>query len=146
MNYKEIGYYIVVIILSILILNFLTLNQIEINDKVERLDVEEIIGLLIINKILGFTLGVLVKWRLVIQYFKGNFGINLKLIPGLLIFLLSFIPSITIAKIFGLGIPFPQGPIGLNIIYAPFLHGNVQLPLSVIAGVLVTEGLYKNKV
>lgn len=143
MNYKKITWYVLVVILGVLLFNLLTANNIKMQYAANRIEVEEVVKLHFPRVIYGLLLGLLVKWQIIIQCFKGNIHLNFKLIVGTIIFLTSLIPPVVAMQFLSLASPFPQGPIGMNMIKAPFLDGTNQLVLSVMAGVLIAEGFHE---
>ncbi|MCC5912690.1 MAG: hypothetical protein JJT76_19915 [Clostridiaceae bacterium] len=145
MNYKKITCYVLVTILGILLFNLLTANHLEMQQAANKLEAEKLPRLHFIRVIYGLLLGLLVKWQIIIESFKGNKQLNLKLLLGVMLFLISLIPPITAMEQFSINMPFPRASIGMNMIKAPFLYGFNQLVLSVVSGVVIAEGFYKEQ-
>jgi len=155
-NYREVGAYLLVFITGLFLLQLITSANLEMTRLGQRLQGEEIVIPFLIRALGGLMFGALIKWRSLYRIIKGNLQLNLKLIPGVLLALISFIPQHYFFYIYRINVPLLLNPSvqlshGLNSILrslfiAPLQHGSISLVLSVAAGVLIVEGLYKAEV
>ncbi len=156
---KKIGAYVAVFLLGVLLLQLMASANIKLMEASQRLEVDEMVAPYLIRSTAAILMGMLVKWRRVLEIIKKGFRFNLKLVPGIVLGLISLIPPYQLFYYFRIGrfLPavdfsnisslFSLGLEGLltTLFIAPlFSGGGIVLVLSVVAGVLIVEGLNNN--
>ena len=148
MNFGKIGSCIGVAIVGIIILNLLTANHLALQDAAGRGETGDLTRLHFVRIGYGLSLGLLVRWRWIVKRIKERnkpVFTSLTFVSGLVLLFISIFPPIAYLQQFGLSTPFPQSSIGLHVLWAPFNYGMSQTILSVLAGILLVEGLDKSR-
>gem|GEM_PF-4089373 len=156
-NYKEIIKYVIVFVVGFILLQLITMTNMELSKAIERIDTEKMVVPYLFRSLCGIFFGFLIKWRAFLKLFRGNAGVNAKLFPGILLALISLTPHFYLARLFRLSGPFTFSTIQdifsyefssvINMLFVSpvvFGGGAVIMVLSVSAGLLIVEGLYKN--
>lgn len=156
-NYKDIGAYLLVFFIGLLLLHLMAAAQFEYNEANQRLSTDEMLKPYLIKYLGGILMGVLVKWRTVLKIAQGEININLKLLPGIILGLISLFPVWFLPRLFPIYTPpldfsslsrlLSLGLEGLpTLFFSPFMiGGGIPLVLSVAAGVLMIEGLHEGR-
>ena len=143
MKYQRILANILFVIIGIILFNLATANYLETEKLIERMEIGEATMLQVTRIIYGLLIGLLIKWPIILECFKGQRGLNGKFVAGLIFLVIAFIPPIVIAKTIGVpSFPFPETLNPLYMISAPLYYNIVQFPLSIVSGIMIAEGLH----
>ena len=148
-DYKRLFVYIAVILIGIVLVQLILIAEVKLNFA----EPEDMYPPYFYRSLLGILLGILVKWRGLINMLKKNVEPNIKLPFGIVLGVISIIPPY-IFTYFGIGSVvtldiLTSGNISAilrSLFLGPFMTGySVPLVLSVIAGVLIIEGVHNSK-
>jgi hypothetical protein len=147
-NVIRIVKYIVVTLIGIILLNLLCANLFSHQEYARRLEVGKVQLFHLLSTLYCFLMGALINWRAIenLVLRKTKLKPNRLLIPGALLLLVSAVhPAVVFQYIAqGLYMPFPTGGVGLNMLLGPLTYtSGIQHMIAVIAGVLMTRGLYQ---
>ncbi len=156
--FKNAGAYIAIFIFGVLLLQLIASANIKLMEASQRLQPDDMVAPYLIRSASAILMGMLVKWRRVLEIVEKGFKFNPKLVPGIVLGLISSIPTYHLFYFFRLGRFQPIDFSNISNLFsfgfegffstlfiAPFVAGGgTTLVLSVVAGVLIVEGLSDN--
>ncbi|RQD75103.1 MAG: hypothetical protein D5R97_06790 [Candidatus Syntrophonatronum acetioxidans] len=148
---KKVGTYILIFLMGLFLVQVISSFHLELARLSQRIQVEKMMVPYLIRSLGCILFGMLVKWRWLLEILKGNLRINSRLIPGVLLAIISLIPQfyylyisrITVPLLLNIPDTISQGwgPVLRSLFIAPLIQGSIPLVLGVAAGVLIVEGL-----
>lgn len=128
--------YFIVFILGLFIINFITNGFYETaeNTQLNKFSYLPFIKI----SFWGFIFGLLIEWQRIMDVIRGNFKVNLLIIPSLFLLIISLIPGVLWGDMFS---PNVRGVLGFII--NPLQTHYVHITLSILSGILLVRSLKK---
>ncbi len=144
MNIRKIIPYIIVVALGILLLNLVATAQLHMNEFMKKFDIDGLIMWHILGAAFAFLFGVLTEWRKTLMLVKKEIRVSFSALCafGILLFVISLIPTWTFVMLFGINFPFTYGAGSFSLIVGALSNSSiVQYILAVVAVGMVIKGL-----